>query len=583
MAAGNRSVLVVVDSRRPAERARVAWTVFAALDHFGVPYEVIEGGDYWKLPPGHVAPRAAYILSHDGAGACLKPDVAEEMAKAVKAGAGILIFDRETKSWPPALRALLPSGAKMAQTDVLRVAVSHFITSGHEPDEEIALNCPIDVLTLPVGHGLGVLVTTADGSSAIVKSQVDDGRVVLFGTGDEIYAEGVLGHLRGIDGLMWRALVWAAAKPLPMRCIPPFVTARMDDCNGTYGAFAYVNVLNRHGISPNLGLFIDEMGPTDWANAKELFDKGGADFSMHAFRDDFYKANPKYKPYAILPDKPDLSNGGKETAFEGLSLDHITGRDLGGAAIKRNFERMDDAFAKAGIRHSRIINAHFGEIGWRAVPRFLARGVDLSTNNSVVGQLYGMQPLWRPRPYGVRGPNGRAGLVIDRCPQHPGLMFVGMSPSHLGRTHMVTDILSGHVPFLTEAEAPKLREAADRAIANVKLGLDSLAYGVIMTHEERIDAISLDDWETVVNWTMKGLADCDFEPTGREHVSVIVKRLFDSALVHANVTDNVIHCELCGRTDGPSPLTIWENEGDGCKRRRVEVGQFDGFQATTVT
>ncbi|MEW6357629.1 MAG: hypothetical protein AB1696_14960 [Planctomycetota bacterium] len=583
MAAGNRSVLAVVDSRRPAERARVAWTVFAALDHFGVPYEIVDGGDYWKLPPGHVAPRAAYILSHDGAGACLKADVADEMVKAIKAGAGFLVLDREIESWPPALRALLPGSGKKVQTNTLRIAASHFITSGHELGEEVALNRPVDVLVLATGDGFDALVTTADGSAAVVKSKIGDGRIVVFGTGDEPYAEEVLGHVRGIDGLLWRALVWAAAKPFPMRCIPPFVTSRMDDCNGTYGAFAYVNVLNRHGISPNLGLFIDELGPTDWANARKLFDKGGADFSMHAFRDDLYKASPKYKPYAVLADKPDLSRGGKETKFEGLSLDHITGRDLDDATVERNFKRMDAAFARAGIRHSRVLNAHFGEIGWRAVPRFLQRGVDMPTNNSVVGQLYGMQPLWRPRPYGVRGPNGRAGLVIDCCPQHPDLMFVGMSSSHIGKTHMLHDILSGNVPFLTESERPKLREAADRAVANVKLGLDSLAYGEIMTHEQRINAISPEDWERVVNRTMEGLADCDTEPAGRERVSVVVKRLFDSALVHVNAAKGVIHCELCGRTDGSSPLTIWENEGDGCTRRVVEVEEFDGFKAVDVT
>ena len=56
MAAGNRSVLVVLDSRRRVERAGADQTVFAALDHFGVAYEVLECGDYVGVPPGHVAP-----------------------------------------------------------------------------------------------------------------------------------------------------------------------------------------------------------------------------------------------------------------------------------------------------------------------------------------------------------------------------------------------------------------------------------------------------------------------------------------------------------------------------------------------
>jgi len=583
MAAGNRSVLAVLDSRRVADRVRADGTVFAALDHFGAAYEVLECGDYMAVPPGYVAPRAAYVLAHDGVGAGLKPEVATEIAEAVRGGAGLVSFDCELGAWPSALRALLPNGVGKAQTGRLRFSTPpNFITFGHEQGEEVELNSPLHTCTLDARDDFETLVTADTGESVIIRGQVDEGRVVVFGTGNQLYVEDVFGHVRGLDGLMWRSLVWAAAKPFPMRCIPPFVSARMDDCNGAYCAFGYVDVLNRCGIKPNLGLFIDEMGPTDWAAAKRLFDTGGADFSMHAFRDDLYKAKPTCKPYAVLEDKPDLSNGGRDVQFEGFSMDHWTGRDLDDATIERNFKRMDEAFIRAGIRHSRVINAHFGEVGWRAVPKFLERGIDMPCNNAVVGQLYGNQPPWRPKPYGLRGPNGRSGLVIDRRPQHPGLTFINMSPAHIGKTHMVGDVLSGHVPFCGESDQPRLREAADRGIANVRLGLDSLAFGVIMTHEERIDAISPEDWETVVSSIVRGLDGWDVEFAGREHVSIICKRLFDSKLVYAETADKGLHCELCGRTDGPSPLTVWENEGDSCTRRTVEVAEFDGFTSVAV-
>ena len=356
----------------------------------------------------------------------------------------------------------------------------------------------------------------------------------------------------------------------------------MDDCNGTYNAFDYVRVMNRYGIGPNLGLFTDEMGPTDWAAAKRLYDAGGADFSMHAFRDDFYMARPDYKPYAVLADKPDLSCGGTQTLFEGLSLDHNTGLDLPVETIRRNFRRMDEAFARAGIRHSRVLNAHFGEVGWPAVPLFLERGVDMPCNNSALGQLYSNQPVWRPRPYGIRGRTGRHGLTIDRCPQHPGLTFIAMSVSHVGKTHMTTDILSGRVPFLGESDTPKLAEASAAGVANIKLGLDALGYGLLFTHEERINAISLADWETVVTAIVAGLDGWEVQYAEREYVGIICKRLLDSRLVRANMTDQGLQCELCGQTDGPSPLTIWENEKDGCTRRVVEVDTIDGYAATLI-
>lgn len=578
MAAGNRSVLAILDSRRPGERSQADLAVFAALDHFGVAYEALECADYMARPPGHLAPRAAYIIAHDGAGAGLRPDDAAEIARAVEDGAGLIVLDREVRPWPQALHKLLPSGIAATRAAALHfTAPQGFITWGREQGECVELDRELGALAFAADERFAALVATPAGECVVASGAAGAGRVVVFGTGCELYAPDVFGHVRGLDGLLWRSLVWVAAKPFPMRCIPPYLTSRMDDCNGTYSAFGWVDALNRHGVKPNIGLFTDELGPTDWAAAKRLFDAGLADFSMHAFRDDFYKARPNYEPYAVLADKPDLSDGGKHTAFEGLSLDHATGRDLDDATIKRNFERMDDAFAKAGIRHSRVINAHFGEIGWRAARPFLDRGCDMPCNNSVLGQLYGNQPAWRPKPYAARGPNGRHGLTIDRLPQFPGLTLIAMSSSHVGKTHMVFDVLSGHAPFLGESPTPKIREAADRGISNVKLGLDSLAWGLIMTHEERIDSISLDDWTQCVDWIVAGLDGWDYEPAGREEVSIVVKRLFDSALVRAHLTDDGLLCEVCGQTDGPSPLTLWDNEGDTCVRRVVEAPALNGL------
>lgn len=583
MAAGNRSVLVVLDSRQTAARLGADQTIFAALDHFGVAWEVLDGGDYMGAISAYIAPRALYVIAHDGAAGWLKPEVAAQIAEAVAQGAGLVNSDRRPQEWPAPLRELLPADLGDARTGVLRFGPeASFITFGHEAGEEIELGEEIAALALPAGAPWQTLATDAADRPVIACGQAGQGRVVLFGTGNELYAEDVYGHVRGIDGLMWRSLVWAAAKPFPMRCVPPYVTARMDDCNGTYNAFDYVRVMNRYGIGPNLGLFTDEMGPTDWAAAKRLYDAGGADFSMHAFRDDFYMARPDYKPYAVLADKPDLSHGGTQTLFEGLSLDHNTGLDLPVETIRRNFRRMDEAFAQAGIRHSRVLNAHFGEVGWPAVPLFLERGVDMPCNNSALGQLYSNQPVWRPRPYGIRGRTGRHGLTIDRCPQHPGLTFIAMSVSHVGKTHMTTDILSGRVPFLGESDTPKLAEASAAGVANIKLGLDALGYGLLFTHEERINAISLADWETVVTAIVAGLDGWEVQYAEREYVGIICKRLLDSRLVRANMTDQGLQCELCGQTDGPSPLTIWENEKDGCTRRVVEVDTIDGYAATLI-
>lgn len=583
MAAGNRTVLVIIDSRKPAERRSADQTVFAALDHFGVAWEVLDGGDTMGTIPAYVAPRGLYVVGHDGAGEWLTPEVAAQIAKTVTEGAGLVSFDRRAREWPAALRALLPADLGETRTGTLHFPPeASFITFGHEAGEEIELGEEIAVLSWPAAEGWEALLTDAQGQTVVGSRPAGLGRVVAFGTGEQLYAEGVFGHVRGIDGLMWRSLVWAAAKPFPMRCLPPYVTARHDDCNGTYNAFDYVRVLNRYGIAPNLGLYIDEMGPTDWAAVKRLYDTGGADLSMHAFRDDFYMARPDYKPYAVLPDKPDLSRGGTQTLYEGLSLDHDTGLALPMETIRRNYRRMDEAFAKAGIRHSRVLNAHFGEVAWPAIPLFLDRGVDMPCNTCAMGQLFGHQPVWRPRPYGIRTETGRYGMTRDRCPQHPGLTMVWAGAASIRGKQRQGDILLGRTPFLGESDVPKLDEAAQVGITNLKNGVDAMGYGLLFTHEERINAISLADWETVVHSIIRGLDGWDVEYAGREHVGIISKRLLDSRLVRAELTEQGLSCELCGQTDGPSPLTIWDNQGDGCTRRVVEVDTIDGYGSILV-
>lgn len=584
MSAGNRTVLVVLDSRQAAERRGADWTVFAALDHFGVAWEVLDGGEAMAAVASYVAPRALYVIAHDGAAAWLPPEWTRQIAEAVAAGAGLVSFDRRPQDWQAALRALLPPDLGQAHTGTVRFASPHpFLSFGHAEGEELELGEEIGVVTVPAAAGWQPLVTDSQGCALVTCGPAGEGRVVLFGTGERLYAEGVYGHARGIDGLMWRSLVWAAAKPFAMRCLPPFATARMDDCNGTHSAFDYVRVLNRFGFRPNLGLYLDELGPTDWAAVSRLHAAGGADFSMHAFRDDFYKAVPGYKPYAVLPDKPDLSGGGRETRYEGLSMDHNTGLALPLEQIHRNFRRLDDYFARARIRHSRVLNSHFGEVAWPAVPLFLDRGVDMPCNTGALGQLFGNQPVWRPRPYGLRSTGGRHCMTIDRCPQHPGLTMVWAGPGQLGKLPgRGSDILLGHTPFIGEADRPKLQEAAQVGITRLKLGLDALGYGLLFTHEERIDAISLEDWEWTVTTVVAGLDGWDVQFAGREYVGTICKRLLDSKLVRAETAADGLHVELCGLTDGPSPLTVWENHEQGCVRRVVEVEPLTGYLALTV-
>ena len=105
------------------------------------------------------------------------------------------------------------------------------------------------------------------------------GRAVQWGSYDWM-SHSVLGPVHGLDDVMWRSLVWAAHKPFVMQALPPIVTMRVDD---EQGSFDWVHSANDFGFKPWLGLFIDEVSDANAADLSALTNAGQATASIHAF------------------------------------------------------------------------------------------------------------------------------------------------------------------------------------------------------------------------------------------------------------------------------------------------------------
>ncbi len=588
----NQTVLVVLDSRRAADRRLAGSAVCAALDHFGMPWSIYELGapesasDFDPAaprdpmaPPGargvadrYVGDRALYVLAHDGAGR-MPALMARRLAESVRAGAGLVSFDRDRAGWPAPLRELDEQAAEPVRAERLIVAdrAAPFLVLPHEPGERLALQNPVTVT--PGGAGAAPVLLTPDGRPAVWTRAAGRGRVVSFGCGAGLFDESVLGHGRGATGLLWRALVWAARKPFAMRGLPPLLTARFDDCTGSYDAFGYVHPLAELGMRPNLGLFLDELGPADWRAAAALHKAAEADFSLHAFRDDLLQHDPGWEPCQPMDHKPWFKAG----AYDALTMDHWTGAEFDDAALARGFARLDQAFSRYGLRHSRVLNAHFAEVACRAVPRFLERGADILVNNGVTGQLFGNQPAWRPRPFALRNDAGRHPLVIDDSPDRTGLFCAGVGTPPQAAAGMETDILWGHTPFLGEAARLDIERAAARCIRNMEWALDAMAWGLLMAHEQRVACVPPDDWRRLVAAVARHFRGREVRFAGREEAAVMARRLFHSRLVRASLEDGALAVELTGQTDGPSPLTVWHNEGPDCRRAIHSIPAIRGF------
>lgn len=585
----NQTALIVIDGRRVAERHLAESVVCAAFDHFGIPWQVYDLGeptapsDFSEAardpmdPPkddGHiktyVGDRALIVLAHDGAGS-VSAGMAREIAQAVQGGAGLLCLDREVSGWPAELRSLLPATPGRQRVTALQIAREpHFITQPHEPGRRFQLDAELAVATLSGGTAL---VGTDEEAPIIAASRLQAGRVVFFGTGTELYRPAVFGHGRRLTGLLWRSAIWAARKPFATRSMPPMVSFRFDDCTGSYNTFDYVRELNRIGIRPNCGLFMDQLSEADWKAASELSAAGDADFSMHAFRDDLLEADPGWEAWGSMDHKPTFD----EPAFHGFCMDHYSGAELAPETIRDNFATMDRCFEAHGVRHSRIINVHFNEVGLRALPFFQARGADILVNNGVPGTLHSNQPPWLPRPFGLRSPLGRHCLTIDESPDRSGMFTASVIAPPDVRHFMECDVLWAHTPFLDEAPATDMQGVLDRTIDNLHWALDAMAFGVAITHEQRVACVSPAEWRWYVQRLGEHLTRRGLQAGSREVIGCLVRRLFHSRLQRVTLRDGELQCLLTGQTDGPSPITIWTDDGAACRRQCRDLEAIDSL------
>ena len=301
--------------------------------------------------------------------------------------------------------------------------------------------------------------------------------------------------------LFWKAIISASRKPLAVLSVPPFVTARIDDCNGTRRNFSYVPVFNRHGMKPNLGLFLNHIWPQGAVvdGMRHLQAEQAAQFSAHAF-------DPSHLIFAQRGDGP-YSN----------------------QTLAMNFKTADQKFKQWGIRPAKTVNPHWGHIGDNCADFFKQYDMPYLMLQLQPGEIIDHAPLhhWHPKPF------GNYAFVADNTPHMNGLFSL---TSHWHPDHLIKPIeadtyavdlqqYSHHVDFLfgrTVFDADRyyaavhtdpiderpwkdpqkindLAQAAATAAQGVKLAFESSFFGCITTHEYSLavlDDAEIDDMLT---------------------------------------------------------------------------------------
>lgn len=571
---GNLNLLLLVDSLKKSSYSFLEETTFSALEHFGMPYRIIDLSKD-SLSIDDLLSCSGMIIPQEHLGGSLSLKNTEDIIKAVGEGIGLVNFDGFIKEYPSVLKNIFgfsaSEGNQLALTGSLKVSDNiHYITHNREVNEIIYLKKTVEGIKIgQVGRNIDILLRDQNNYPMLLTATFKKGRAVQFLFSPKLYSREFLGHACGLDDIFWKSIVWAAKKPFLMKAMPPFITARIDDASGSNSLlgkkedsanlhFRYLDSLNKYGYIPNVGLFIEDISNEDAKIIKSKYEAELAEFSPHAFTD-------------------------PENLADRLIYMKHNGSEFSQAELEKNFSRVDAKFSKWGIKPSKALNAHFCEVGVNALPFLEKRGEIFNMAGNRFGKSYSDPEAdnWNPNPF------LSPGYIFDFMPDYPDFFTALSSPMVNSEKDdsraPAFDFLWDCTPFWNESPYNDVKKAAERGVEHIKRGLDNLFFGCLTTHEQRIANLSIGEWDELLS-RIDGLTykyDKIFK--SYSYIAQYAKNKVNSHIKEANYNPHSkeIKCTLEGETDIPLQLYVFSDKDRGVEYKFKSVPAFDG--STTIS
>ncbi|MHB0875812.1 MAG: hypothetical protein ACYC5O_07185 [Anaerolineae bacterium] len=615
---GDMALLTVVNSRSRQARDLAVPAVFAVLIHCGMPYRIHDLAEA-PLTAERAAGYRAVLLAQEGVSGVLDGGGRQALLAALASGTGLVSFDH---TLPVAAADLaqalgLSGGSEQQCTAVRTPANDHYVTHTRVAGDRLTLLAP--VMARPaVAEGGQALLTSDEGAPLLLTGRVGAGRWVHWCLAQQVWLNDYLGHANGLDDAFWRAIAWAARKPFAMKAMPPFTTMRIDDAQGLGGLwwnvqqgltarpphlpepltrllcapdpgrgsvashFGYVEVFNRHGFIPAIGLYLDQIDRADLPLLKHYAAAGQAEFSVHAFSEhtDYDRGRvTEFLYHKGWHDGPDGE----------VVVDEYTAPELA-----LGFNRADRFWAEAGIRPSRVANTHYLNPGVNSLPFLKARGHNLIMFAATFGAWYDShyRAPWSRAPY------GSIGLVLDYLPVPEGVPGVGTGDFFCAEAHVYDTrrlLSSGHIDDgdidFTQGRTMKgcarddndLQAAADNIVQQVSGGLSSLFFGCGMAHEQGVAVLTPAELDEIMTVVERALARFDMLPATYEHIAEYAQCKVDSHVATASEHEGRIALRLTGRSTLPLQLYVFADEGDGCRYHFATLSPFAGALSAEVS
>ncbi|MEA2142322.1 MAG: hypothetical protein QOI64_752 [Solirubrobacteraceae bacterium] len=559
-------VAVVVDRRR-SEYLLARTTILPALHHWGVPHTVLD------LADGSVAERlgraGVVLLAQEYLGEPLAAEL-PALVEHTRAGAGLVNLDHALHTYPRGYLEAIGASRDPVEISVEAAIVAdtaHAITHGCEPGYAPRLKQPLPSVRAGVALDDALLVDD-DGEALVAAGALGSGRIVQWSLSPKLWNERYLGFAHGIDGLVWRSIVWSGPKPFGLNAMPPYVRFRFDDCNGHWqepADLAFAEVLAGRGHVPSICFCLRALTDDGAAHAAALQRAGRIDLAPHTLAPAtsfFYgDADGEYSPERF--------------------------RDL--------FGELDDAQRRWGVEWSQILSDHEHEWSRHAVPYLRERGIRFKMNILLPGERWTDPHIdWRPAPFGSMS------YALDHLPGDLSDFFVVFNHHHSfdsARVYQDHEHFIYHRPggfgrqkwdFLNglvrgpDARAKDLAAVVDRIVEHTRLGLDALFFGGSISHSHFTRHLGTGEWEEILDRADARLAGVEQIPVSYDEIATYAEAKAGTRLTGARRDGDRLRLELEGSSARSLSLSVFDEQDGALVRREAPVEPFEGGSVTDV-
>jgi hypothetical protein len=550
---------IVVDSSMQDYYASAQQSVFRALEHFGVYFQVADLA-HNRISARQLQDTCLLVLAQENIGGSLDRQQTDVILKAVSQGMGMVVLDGALESFPASfLESLNIYAGEEKEVSALKLDTGNRITDMAE--HEIPLKKPLPGHTVTGQEDWSTLLSDEENNPGVVYKKWGKGKIVFFLLSAALWQKQYLGFTEGLDSVFRNSIVWAAKKPYIMKSMPPFVTARIDDISfggspicryrETLAGLKWLDILNEYGFIPNAGLFIDDIRDDDAKRFREKERMGLAEFSPHAFVDFGYREDENSCPIY-------MKHNGEEFTREEL---------------KKNFEKVDLKFAKWGIGYSKTVNVHFAEIGINSLPFIRERGQKYLMTSVRVGKSY-FDPRarsWELAPYGINN------FCFGYIPEDSYFFNVFSAPKR--KDYMVPDgdMLYGCTSLHEESSFTDVEKAVGKALPRIRKGLESGFFGSFATHEQRIAHVSPKDWELIIKGISEGLKNIPHILASYDYISMYAENRLLSRVSRASYDEGKkeLSISMSGRSLMKQQMYLFLEEGERIREKLVDIPEFE--------